>query len=317
MTVPEKFCSTLMGDITSFIDNEELITIELFKSGEITPTYTETIIGTIDTPAHYVIPQIEMGEYSMRITKADHRVCEVDLLIESEIVVVDIELAVSNYTVTGYVSSHLNTNDSITVSLYVEGDLTSCYETEITGGEKSFVITGVAFGSYILIAEKAGHLPYCTTFVTNTETIDVNIEMTVFADSNCDGDIDVADYQALVNAVLQDNHEQIETAKYDDLIHYDLVMDGYLDVLDAAVMALVVNGHRTIEEVYDIKKGDYDYDGEAFTESDLIAMYHVLSDIDSSAPIVSTAQKFAADLNYNGKIDADDLTILKKKYSFN
>ena len=84
-------------------------------------------------------------------------------------------------------------------------------------------------------------------------------------------------------------------------------MDGYLDVLDAAVMALVVNGLKTIDEVYDIKKGDYDYDGEAYTESDLIAMYHVLSDIDSSAPTLSTSQKFASDLNYNGKVDEEDL----------
>ena len=72
--------------------------------------------------------------------------------------------------------------------------------------------------------------------------------------------------------------------------------------------------YRTIEEVYDIKKGDYDYDGEAFTENDLIAMYHVLSDIDSSAPTLSTSQKFASDLNYNGKVDEDDLNRLISRY---
>ena len=91
-------------------------------------------------------------------------------------------------------------------------------------------------------------------------------------------------------------------------------MDGYLDVLDAAVMALVVNGHRTIEEIYDIKKGDYNYDGEAFTESDIVAMHHILSDIDSSAPTLSTSQKFAADLNCNGEVDEGDLKRLVSIY---
>ncbi len=57
VTAPEKIYATLMGEIVSFVDGEELITIELYKSGVLTPAYTETIIGTIDTPARYVIPQ--------------------------------------------------------------------------------------------------------------------------------------------------------------------------------------------------------------------------------------------------------------------
>ena len=43
-------------------------------------------------------------------------------------------------------------------------------------------------------------------------------------------------------------------------------------------------------------------------------MHHVLSDIDSSAPTLSTSQKFAADLNYNGKVDEDDLNRLISRY---
>ncbi len=35
----------------------------------------------------------------------------------------------------------------------------------------------------------------------------------------------------------------------------------------------------SFDEVYDIKKGDYDYDGEAYTESDINSMYEMLSDV--------------------------------------
>ena len=39
-----------------------------------------------------------------------------------------------------------------------------------------------------------------------------------------------------------------------------------------------------------------------------------LSDIETNAPKMNTAEKFAADVNYNGKVDSDDLTILIKRY---
>ena len=216
-------------------------------------------------------------------------------------------------SVSGSISSH-GASSPVTIELWNVAGTSAAYSTTISGDSTTYSIPDVATGVYELIVLKAGHVTYHYTFIAYGEDVVRDIELNLYADTNLDGEIDENDYQALVNAVLQDNHEQIETAEYDDLIHYDLVMDGYLDVLDAAVMALVVNGLKTIDEVYDIKKGDYDYDGEAFTESDLIAMYHVLSDIDSSAPTLSTSQKFASDLNYNGKVDEDDLNRLISRY---
>lgn len=216
-------------------------------------------------------------------------------------------------SVSGSISSH-GASSPVTIELWNVAGTSAAYSTTISGDSTTYSIPDVATGVYELIVLKAGHMPFRYTFVAKGEAVTLDAELNLYADTNLDGEIDENDYQALVNAVLQDNHEQIETAKYDDLIHYDLVMDGYLDVLDAAVMALVVNGLKTIDEVYDIKKGDYDLDGEAFTENDLIAMYHVLSDIDSSAPTLSTSQKFAADLNYNGKVDEDDLNRLISRY---
>ncbi len=216
-------------------------------------------------------------------------------------------------SVSGSISSH-GASSPVTIELWNVAGTSVAYSTTISGDSTTYSIPDVATGVYELIVLKAGHMPFRYTFVAKGEAVTQDAELNLYADTNLDGEIDENDYQALVNAVLQDNHEQIGTAEYDDLIHYDLVMDGYLDALDAAVMALVVNGLKTIDEVYDIKKGDYDLDGEAFTESDLIAMYHVLSDIDSSAPTLSTSQKFASDLNYNGKVDEDDLNRLISRY---
>ena len=215
--------------------------------------------------------------------------------------------------VSGTVTSFNSDTDDITIELFAEGSTSADYTDTVKGNTAEYFIVGVAEGTYTMRVTKASHV-IVEEVITVSEDMTKDIELNLYADTNLDGEIDENDYQALVNAILADDHEQIGTAEYDDLIHYDLVMDGYLDVLDAAVMALVVNGHRTIEEVYDIKKGDYDYDGEAFTESDIVAMQTSLSDIETNAPKMNTAEKFAADVNYNGKVDSEDFTILIKRY---
>ncbi|MBE6796082.1 MAG: hypothetical protein E7533_05810 [Ruminococcaceae bacterium] len=216
--------------------------------------------------------------------------------------------------VSGTVTSFNSDTDDVTIELFAEGSTSADYIDTVKGNTAEYSIVGVAEGTYTMRVSKANHVTREYTIVVGTDDVTQDVELNLYADTNLDGEIDVEDYQALVNAVLKDDHEQIGTAEYDDLIHYDLVMDGYLDVLDVAVMELVVNGHRTINEVYDIKKGDYDYDGEAFTESDIVAMQTALSDIETNAPKMNTAQKFAADVNYNGKVDSDDLAFLIKRY---
>ena len=216
-------------------------------------------------------------------------------------------------SVSGSISSYGNPAP-VTIELWNIEGTSAAYSTTISGDSTTYSIPNVATGVYELIVSKAGHMPYHYIFVAQGESVTQDAELRLYADTNLDGEINVKDYQSLVNTVLQGNHEQIGTAKYDELIHYDLVMDGYPDVLDVAVMALLVNGQKTIYEVYDIKKGDYNYDGEAFTESDIVAMHHILSDIDSSAPTLSTSQKFAADLNCNGEVDEGDLKRLVSIY---
>ena len=141
-----------------------------------------------------------------------------------------------------------------------------------------------------------------------------NSNFVSYYDVNGDDVIDEMDYQLLINEILQDANEQSGTAEYDEIIKYDLDGDGYLDVLDAAIMGLVVNGHKSIWEVQNTTRGDFDLDGVAFTDDDLVGMYYALWDIEASAPTLSTSQKFAADLNCNGRLDEEDLVKLKEDY---
>ncbi len=216
--------------------------------------------------------------------------------------------------VSGTVTSFNSDTDDITIELFAEGSTSADYTDTVKGNTAEYSIVGVAEGTYTMRVSKANHVTREYTIVIGTDDVTQDVELNLYADTNLDGEIDVEDYQALVNAVLADDHEQIGTAEYDDLIHYDLVMDGYLNVLDVSIMERIINGHKTIAQVYDVKKGDYDCDGVAFTESDIIAMQTALSDIETNAPKMNTAEKFAADVNYNGKVDSDDLAILIKRY---
>ena len=216
--------------------------------------------------------------------------------------------------VSGTVTSFNSDTDDITIELFAEGSTSADYTDTVKGNTAEYFIVGVAEGTYTMRVTKASHVTCEYTIVVGTDDVTQDVELKLYADTNFDGEIDVEDYQALVNAVLKDEHEQIGTAEYDDLIHYDLVMDGYLNVLDVSIMERIINGHKTIAQVYDVKKGDYDCDGVVFTESDIIAMQTALSDIETNAPKMNTAEKFAADVNYNGKVDSDDLVILIKRY---
>ncbi len=134
-----------------------------------------------------------------------------------------------------------------------------------------------------------------------------NYSVANVGDTNGDGTVDINDYQALVNKALADDHEQIETASYDDIVKYDLDGDGYVDALDASLMHLVINGFTTVD-VYAV--GDYDLNGMAFEEADIKAIKHAIENPEKLA----TYKKYASDINGDGKLDENDLTALTAKY---
>ncbi len=127
-----------------------------------------------------------------------------------------------------------------------------------------------------------------------------NYSVANVGDTNADGTVDVTDYQALVNEILSDSNEQIETASYDDIVRYDLDGDGYLDVIDASLMERMINGYKTVD-VYAV--GDTDHNGKAFDEADLSVLKHSIE----NPTKLSTAEKYACDINGDGKVSEEDL----------
>ena len=126
-------------------------------------------------------------------------------------------------------------------------------------------------------------------------------------DTNGDGYVDANDYQALVNTVLADEHEQLGTAEYDDIIRYDVDGDGCLDVIDAALMHNILYGFVAVD-VYAV--GDIDCNGIAFEGSDLGTIKHLLD----SGKKLSTTQKYICDINKDGKANEFDVMVLEDIY---
>lgn len=134
-----------------------------------------------------------------------------------------------------------------------------------------------------------------------------NYSVANVGDTNGDGTVDVTDYQALVNMAVSEGHSQTETASYDDIVKYDLDGDGYLDVIDAYLLHLFINGFTTVD-VYAV--GDYDLNGVAFEESDIKAIKHAIE----NPTKLSTAEKYSCDINGDGKVSEADLTELTAIY---
>jgi len=134
-----------------------------------------------------------------------------------------------------------------------------------------------------------------------------NYSVANVGDTNGDGTVDVTDYQTLVNMAVSEVHGQTETVNYDDIVKYDLDGDGYLDVIDAYLLHLFINGFTTVE-IYAV--GDYDLNGKAFEEADIKAIKHAIENSEKLA----TYKKYASDINGDGKLDENDLTVLTAKY---
>ena len=127
-------------------------------------------------------------------------------------------------------------------------------------------------------------------------------------DTNYDETVDVTDYQALINTILAEDHEQLGTASYDDIIRYDLDADGSLDAIDASYMERMVNANNTTK-VFAV--GDIDHNGKAFEDADLTAIEIAIV----NPAKLSTAGKYACDFNADGKVDGADLTVFQKKFA--
>ena len=201
-------------------------------------------------------------------------------------------------------------------------NLTNCYYMESLRGTPAYAtqMTAEQFASgevaYLLgdawgqMSNTEGSLP----IITYNDLYDVvnvgetgNYSVSNIGDTDDNGTVDVTDYQALVNMAVSEGHPQSGAASYDDIIRYDLVSDGYVDVLDAQLMALFVNGKETVD-VYPV--GDYDRNGKAFEEADIKAIKHAVENPEK----LSTVEKYTSDINGDGRLSEEDLTELTAIY---
>ena len=83
--------------------------------------------------------------------------------------------------------------------------------------------------------------------------------------------------------------------------------DGYLDVIDAYSMENLVNGNKTVD-VFAV--GDIDHNGKAFEETDLSILVHAIK----NPTKLSTEEKYASDINADGKVSEADLIVLNAYY---
>ena len=114
-----------------------------------------------------------------------------------------------------------------------------------------------------------------------------------------DEEINVTDYQQLVNQALSDEH-----LEYSVMLRSDIDGDGSLDVIDCSLMELIISGHHNKVNVY--LKGDFDFDGTPYTKEDMVAIRKALINQDK----LNTKQKYACDLNFDGVLDSVDKELL-------
>lgn len=121
-------------------------------------------------------------------------------------------------------------------------------------------------------------------------------------DVDDNGNIDVSDYQQVVNTALSE-----EKLEYKDMLKNDIDGDGYLDVIDCALMHLMISGLMEKVDVY--LKGDFDRDGIPFTLDDIKAIKKGLINQGE----LNTKQKYACDLNFDGVLDIKDKDVLTEE----
>lgn len=134
-----------------------------------------------------------------------------------------------------------------------------------------------------------------------------NYTVANMGDTNKDGIVDISDYQMLANSVASGGHAQSGTQSYNDIVKYDLNCDGYVDALDASLMHSLISGFKNVD-VYAV--GDYNCNGVAFEATELGLIKHAIENPEN----LSTDQKYASDINGDGKLDENDLTALNEKY---
>ncbi len=115
-TVTAKFTEIIMvrGTVTSFLDEDETVTVELIASGEETAAYTTTVTGNT---ASYSIENVAAGTYTLRVSKAKHATREYIVTVSDATVTMDAKICLKG-DVNG--DGNISTVDATITNAYVQ-----------------------------------------------------------------------------------------------------------------------------------------------------------------------------------------------------
>lgn len=159
----------------------------------------------------------------------------------------------------GSVASTQNEEDNeVTIELYEATRDELFLETTLYSSPYSYYISEIPPGEYILTVNKSEHVErkYYIS-IENNRTINLDIYIAKKGDCDMDGEIDVIDYQQIVNiAVSCDRWVPYYTTEDWEyvLAVSDYAEDGCIDALDCAQVALLANESRSYDciEITDI-----------------------------------------------------------------
>ena len=99
---------------------------------------------------------------------------------------------ITTSTMSGTITGFLDTTDSVTIKLLVDGE--SLYETTVTGNSSNFSFAEVAPGTYTIKISKPNHVTFEESITIANADITKNVKICPKGDVNNNGDISTIDY---------------------------------------------------------------------------------------------------------------------------
>jgi len=152
-------------------------------------------------------------------------------------------------SIDGVVNSFGDENTEIVIELFDGSSDEPIKTLTIYGTTATYLIKDIESGTYTLKVTKDGHTVRTYSVTVGDSLTELNIDICESGDANMDGTIDILDYQQVVNAALRDDTVSDDTEADEDyalaLCDYD--GDGYIDVIDCALVARLIEGGISVQ----------------------------------------------------------------------
>ena len=153
-------------------------------------------------------------------------------------------------SINGVVNSFGDENTEIVIELFDGSSDEPIKTLTIYGTTATYLIKDIESGTYTLKVTKGGHVVRTYIVTVGDSLTELNIELYETGDANMDGELDILDYQQIVNAALNDDTavpEYTDSAEDYELALCDFNCDGYIDVIDCALVARLIEDDISAE----------------------------------------------------------------------